>query len=147
MKRQLAVLLALILASGSGLATADRDRHEGGRHGGHHGKHHGKHHWKHPGYRSGGHWYSDRSHWHYHPRPYYRPRVYYSYDPYLPLGAALVGTAIGYTLSQAGSDCNGGCTTTTVTRSVNSNVSSCFRIERYADGSERRVELPISQCY
>ena len=73
--------------------------------------------------------------------------MYYDYDPYLPLGAALVGTAIGYTLSRSGPDCYGNCTTTTYTNASTSNVSGCYRIERYPDGSERRVELPLSECY
>jgi hypothetical protein len=144
MKRLTATLMALVLAGGSGLASADRDRHDGGRHGGDY-DHDGRHHWGHPGRHYGP---PLKRYVYYYPRHYHTTRVYYNdYDPYLPLGAALVGTAIGYTLGQSGSGCNGNCTTTTVTQVPAATVSGCYRIERYADGSERRVEVPLSQCY
>jgi len=149
MKRLTAIVMALVMTGTSTLVLADRGRHDGdryggGRHGGNYGhydKHGGKHHWKHRGPPvKVVHYYPS------YPRYRYKSRVYYGYDPYLPLGAALVGTAIGYSLSQSGSDCYGNCTTT-VTQTTSSNVSGCYRIERYPDGSERRVELPMSQCY
>jgi len=140
MKRLTAIAMALVMTGSSTLALADRGRHGDGDYRGGHG-YYDKHHWK---YRGPPvkvvHYYPQ------YPRYRYSTRVYHDYDPYLPLGAALVGTAIGYSLSQAGSDCYGNCTTT-VTQTTTSNVSGCYRIERYPDGSERRVELPISQCY
>jgi hypothetical protein len=146
MKRLTATLTALVLAGSAGLAAADRGGHDNGRRGGHYDGHeqrHWDHHW-HPGNHYG---HSVKRYVYYYPGHPYSTRVYYGYDPYLPLGAALVGTAIGYTLSQTGPDCYGDCTTTTVTRTTSSSVAGCYRIERYPDGSEHRVDLPLSQCY
>jgi hypothetical protein len=118
MKRLTLAGLVLVLATGSGMALADRDRGHGGHHGGHgHGYKHGHH---------KGHWY---------PRPYYR-RVYYSHhdhhsDYYYPLGAALIGAAVTYSLfhsHDAGYS----------EPARSSDVVGCHRIERYPDGSERR---------
>lgn len=146
MKRLTAVIMSLVLAGSSGLATADRDRHDKGWRGGDY-RHHGDHHWGHHGH-PGRHYGPPVKHYvYYYPRHHHTTRVYYDYDPYLPLGAALVGTAIGYTLSRSGSDCYGNCTTTTYSSAPVSNVSGCYRIERYPDGGERRVELPLSECY
>jgi len=69
------------------------------------------------------------------------------------LGAALLGSAITYTLVHRhnGADChdNHGYRDTRDYRDRYSNrydVVGCQRIERYANGSERRVSVPLSQC-
>ncbi len=156
MKRLSAILMSLVLAGSSALAVADRgdhrDKHQGwnkghGQHdrrhdGRHWSKHHGKHYSKHHGKHYRGYYYPRAKHYVHH-HSHYRPRGYYSYDPYLPLGAALVGGAIGYSLGHAND--NSVTTTTTYTQSSPS-VSACYRIERYPDGSERRVELPPYEC-
>lgn len=154
MQRLTAIMMALVLlgSSATALADRDRDRHRGGKHGGHHGFH-DKHHGKHHGYRGKYHEYRGKDYRHhgkrhvkhyvyYHSKPYHRSRAHYNYDPYLPLGAALVGTAVGFTLGHGHDN-----VTTTYTRSTTSNVTGCFRVERYPDGSERRVNLPPSECY
>ncbi len=150
MKRLSAILMSLVLAGSSSLALAERgdhrDNHRGWNKGhGYNDRHHDGRHWK---KHSGKHW--DKHHRaYYYPREkhyvhhHYRSRGYYSYDPYLPLGAALVGGAIGYSLGQA----NDNSVTTTTTYIQNApRVSGCYRIERYPDGSERRVELPPYEC-
>lgn len=151
MKKLTAILMALAMAGSPGLAMADRGKHHGDRRGDYHqgyqGKHHGKHdykHYRHPGKRYG---HSARHPVYHHYWPHYRTRIYYGHDPYLPLGAALVGTAIGYSLSQSGPDCSASCGTTSYLQRAPTNVSGCYRIERYPDGSERRVDLPPSQCF
>lgn len=168
MKRLTAVLLTLVLVGVPALTLADRDRHERGHHGGHynlHGKyngHHGKHKWhngkrhrRHHGKHHGRHHRKHHGHWGKHHKHAYKHHGYHSnkhhygyhYDPYLPLGAALVGSALGYTFSQSGQNCYGNCSTTTYGQTTSSNISGCYRIERYPDGGEYRVELPTHQCY
>ncbi|MFV8816532.1 hypothetical protein [Haliea sp. E17] len=147
MKRLTVILMSLVMAAGSATALADRgwdkgkghgdrydSRHNGKHFKGHYDKHYDKHYNKH--YKGGHH------HVYYYPRHDYRPRGYYSYDPYLPLGAALVGGAIGYTLGHSHDNAS-----TTYSQTTTTQVSGCYRIERYQDGSERRVELPPSACY
>jgi hypothetical protein len=126
MKRLTSLGLALLLATGGSAALADRghgDHHRGG-HG--HGYKHGHH---------NGHWY---------PRPYYRnvyySRPYYEHNYYAPLGAALIGAAVTYSIFHA-HDAD------YTTSSTRPEVVGCHRIERYPDGSERRVEVPLSECY
>ncbi len=152
MKRFSAILMSLVLASGSTLALADRggqgNDHRGWNKGhGYKDSHHGGKHWsgKYSGSHHGYYRPEVRHHYvHHYPRYYRGTRVYYSnYDPYLPLGAALVGGAIGYSLGH--SQHNSVTTTTTYTQAP-STVSGCYRIERYQDGSERRVELPPYEC-
>jgi len=133
MKRLKVYGLVLVLATGSGMALADRDRGHGNHRDGHgHGhKHHGYKHGHHQG-----HWY---------PRPYYRNVYYYPRhdhhsDYYYPLGAALIGAAVTYSLYH-GHDASYS------ERVGSTEVVGCHRIERYPDGSERRVEVPLGECY
>lgn len=125
MKRLVISGLALLLTTGGGAALADRG--------------HGKHHHGGHGYKHGHH---HKSHW--YPRPYYRKVYYYPRhdyhhrDNYYPLGAALIGAAVTYSLYHAH---DGGYSAS------NSEVVGCHRIERYPDGSERRVEVPLGECY
>jgi len=131
MKRLTVYGLVLVLATGSGMALADRDRGHGNHRGGHGHKHHGYKHGHHQG-----HWY---------PRPYYRNVYYYPRhdhhsDYYYPLGAALIGAAVTYSLYH-GRDAGYS------ERAGSTEVVGCHRIERYPDGSERRVEVPLGECY
>ena len=80
-------------------------------------------------------------------RGYYRPNYYPSY-----LGAALIGSALSYSLyhTHNGAYCydnhgNDNYQPSSGGRSY-SEVVGCHRIEQLPDGSERRVELPMSQC-
>ncbi len=147
MKRVTAIGLVAVLATGSGAALADRDggkHHKGNGHGHNSGKHYDR------DYHHGGkHWRGGPTYNVYVARPYYRHRVYYR-PYYYPLGAALAGAAVSYSLyhTHDGLRCN----------EVHSNVGyspagsssevvGCYRIEHYPDGSERRVDLPVSECY
>jgi hypothetical protein len=128
MKRLMLSGLVLVLATSSGTTLADRD----GWHG-HRGRGHGHKH---------GHY---CRHW--HPQPYYRTVHYYPRhhyhdhdDYYVPLGAALIGAAITYSIFHSHDGANSG-------SSRSSDVVGCHRIERYPDGSERRVEVPLAECY
>ncbi|WP_206046815.1 hypothetical protein [Mangrovimicrobium sediminis] len=143
MQRLTAIALALVLASASGTALADRGKHDKhGKHGGdrhayshHHSKHHGG-----PKYKVyvG---YAPRHHHHYGHR-YYRPSYY-------PLGAALVGAAVSYSVyhTHNGVRCYDDHSYRSSTPVSSSQVVGCYRIERFPDGSERRVDLPMSECY
>ena len=99
-------------------------------------RHHYRHHYRHydyPSYRGG----------------YWRHRRHSYYYPYV--GAAIVGSIIGHSAyhlhgdnvcydDHAGDrrgDRSGGY----------SEVVGCHRIERMPDGSERRVDVPLSECY
>lgn len=108
-------------------------------------RHYGRHYDRHYGYRDG--------HRYGHYRPYRQPRYYYGghhHDDYPSyLGAALLGSAITYSLlhTHNGAHCNdnhGG----DYYRQSNSSteIVGCHRIERLPDGSEVRVEVPMSQC-
>jgi hypothetical protein len=130
MKRLTLSALALVLATSTGAALADRG-HGDYRGGYYHDRGHG---YKHGHYK--GHWY---------PRPHYRGVYYYSYhdrhsDYYYPLGAALIGAAVTYSLVHSHD-------TGYSERVGSSEVVGCHRIERYPDGSERRVEVPLAECY
>ncbi|MEZ5573056.1 MAG: hypothetical protein R3E64_13670 [Halioglobus sp.] len=134
MKRLTSLGLALVMAAGGSAALADRkhDDHRDEHRGGHGNEY--KHGYKH-GYNRG-HWY---------PRPYYRnvyyyPRPYYEHNYYNPLGAALIGAAVTYSIYHA-HDAG------YAMSSTSSEIVGCHRIERYPNGSERRVEVPLSECY
>ena len=134
MKRFTLSGLALVLAMSTGAAMADRGR---GDYDGNHGHHHGR--WCKHGHGHGHH----KRHW--YPRPYYRPVYYYPHhehhsDYYEPLGAALIGAAVTYSIFHGHDSGYSG-------SSGRSDVVGCHRIERYPDGSERRVEVPLADCY
>jgi hypothetical protein len=130
MKRLMVSGLALLLTTGGGAVLADHDHgdyYHGGR--GH-------------GYRYG--YY--QPHW--YPRPYYREVYFYpshdyhhhDNDYYYPLGAALIGAAVTYSIVHTHD------TSYSTTSSSSVEVVGCHRIERYPDGSERRVEVPLEEC-
>jgi hypothetical protein len=124
MKRLMVSGLALLLTTGGGAVLADRDYHHGGRG---HAYGYYKHHWyPRPVYREV----------YYYPRPYY----YHDHDYYYPLGAALIGAAVTYSIV------HGHDTSYSVSGS-SAEVVGCYRVERYPDGRERRVEVPIEECY
>jgi hypothetical protein len=134
MKRFTLSGLALVLALGNGMALADRDDW--------HGDH--SHGWYGP---PRGYWYPR------YPHPVYRPvYVYPQYyyhdhhdhhdhdDYYVPLGAALIGAAVTYSIVHSHDTSYSG-------SGGSSDVVGCHRVERYPDGSEHRVEVPIADCY
>jgi len=146
MKRLTTIGFCALLAMGSGAALADRD-YRGGKgdgHGNGHGKGHGYHDERHNYKHYGGH--HDTHYVYYYPRPYY-PRYPDRYV-YYPLGAALIGSAVTYSLyhSHDGVRCYDNHSVSSYS-SPSSEVVGCHRIERYPDGSERRVDLPLSECY
>ena len=130
--------LAFLLITSTTVALAGERGHGGGQ-GGYHGG---------QNYRHGGH----RGHRGHHYRPnrhysnYYRPGYYYpSY-----LGAALIGSAFSYSLSHNhdGASCYENHSNDRYRQSSGAynEVVGCHRIERLSDGSERRIEVPMSQC-
>ncbi len=138
MKRLTVYGLAFLLVAGTTAALAGGRGH-GGYSGGHHNRH-GGHHYNH--YRPSRHYGHHGGHY----SGYYRPNYYYpSY-----LGAALIGSAFSYSLypSHNGAACYDSHSSDRYQQrsSGYSEVTGCHRIERLPDGSERRVEVPISQC-
>jgi hypothetical protein len=139
MMRQMTALglAAMLAAASTAVLAGDRD-HRGGHHyrGGHHDRH-----YRGDGYR-GGHpaprYY--RGGW---ARPWYRPYYPYNYSAYL--GSALVGSAVAYSLyhSHGGLSCHDDHPERGGSRYE---VVGCHRIEILPDGSERRVEVPLSAC-
>jgi hypothetical protein len=129
--------LALLLIVGTTAALAGGRDHRGYS-GGHHYQQRGHHpnHYRH-GY---GHGYQ-RHHGGHYSRNYYYP----SY-----LGAALFGSALTYSLyhTHNGVSCYSNHSTNQYQPrgSGYSEVVGCHRIERLADGSEQRIEVPMSQC-
>ena len=124
-----------------------------------HGNQHGNQHYEQRGHKYGNHhngrhrYNYNRRHNYRHYRPfrggryyggYYRPNYYYpSY-----LGAALIGSAITYSLyhTHNGAYCYDSHGNDSYRRSSGSEVVGCHRMERQPDGSQRRVEVPMSQC-
>jgi hypothetical protein len=140
MKRLTSMGLAILLATGGGAALADR---------GHGDDHHGGHG---PGYGKGYEHHYHEGHWYprpYYPRPYYYPRPHYDREYYYPLGAALIGAAVTYSLfhTHDGARCYENHVVSYSAPAASAEVVGCHRIERYPDGSERRVEVPVSECY
>jgi hypothetical protein len=135
MKRLTSLGLTILLATGGGAALADRG-HGDDYHGGH-GRGHGK---RYEHHYHGGHWY---------PRPYYYSRPHYNRDYYYPLGAALIGAAVTYSLfhTHDGARCYEHHVVGYSAPIASTEVVGCHRIERYPDGSEQRVEVPVSECY
>lgn len=126
-----AMAFLLVVATSAALAGG---RHHGGHSGrqqhGHGGQHFDQ--YRHPprhGYRGG----------------YYRPSYYPSY-----FGAALLGSAFAYSLyhTHNGASCYEAHSTARYQQrtSRNSEVIGCHKVEQLADGSERRVDVPMSQC-
>ena len=138
MHRQLtAWLTAVILVIGSTTAMADRKGHRDHKHykSHHYDKRYSHQRWQPPRHRV--------THIHKHYRS--------DYPGYL--GAALLGSAITYALfhQHNGADCHDshGYRHSRDYRDRYSNrydVVGCHRIERFADGSERRVTVALAQC-
>ncbi|MEH6610095.1 MAG: hypothetical protein V7696_12075 [Halioglobus sp.] len=161
MKKLIVYAMATLMLTATGSALAER-RHQDGKKSHHSGKyyqdkHHGnysRHNYK-RGYRHG-----YRSNYgHYGRKSYnYRHHGYYNRNYYYPsyLGAALFGSALTYSLyhSHNGNQCyeNHGSSGNNRNYSGESysgsttEVVGCHRIEQLPDGSERRVEVPLSQC-
>jgi hypothetical protein len=142
--------LAFLLIVGTTTALAGGRGH-GGHNGGHNGGHQGGHHYKYQGHHYK-HYKPYRSYGYY--GGHYRPDYYYpSY-----LGAALIGSALTSSLyhSHNGARCyedhSGGLyqprnqLRNQQRDSGSREVIGCHRIEILADGTERRVEMPMSQC-
>lgn len=120
-----------------------------------HRQHHRKHRqWRHQrwdrhlGYRNGwryNHWDHRGKHhrnWH-HSRRHYRGGHYSDY-----LGAALVGSALTYSLYHLhdGAVCYDSHPEPRDRHYRSSEVVGCHRIERHADGSQVRVDVPMAEC-
>jgi hypothetical protein len=161
MKKLIVYAMATLMLTATGSALAER-RHQDGQKKHYSGKyyqgtHHGnysQHNYK-QGYRHG-----YRSNYgHYGRKSYnYRHHGYYNRSYYYPsyLGAALFGSALTYSLyhTHNGNQCyenhgnngsNGNYGGGSYSGS-NTEVVGCHRIEQLPDGSERRVEVPLSQC-
>ena len=137
MKKLTVYGLALLLVTGTTTALA------GGRD---HRSYSSGHHYKHRSHNN--HFYKSHSHRKHHrySHGYYRPRHFaHSY-----LGAALVGSALTHSLyhTHNGARCYDNHSNDRYRQRTEeySEVVGCHRIERLADGSERRVELPMEQC-
>lgn len=148
MKKLTAYGLAFLLFTGTSAALAGRDdRGDHGRgHDDNRGQHHKhkKHHYKHKKHHYKNYYRGPRNH--FYSRRYYSPGYYYpSY-----LGAALIGSAVTSSLyhSHSGERCYDNHVDDQYRQGSSSNreVVGCHRIEMLADGSERRVEVPMSQC-
>lgn len=158
-------LALLLIASTTAAFAGDRDnrRHDKynkhDRHASKHERHYNKHdrhynrhynsrydrHYSHRGFRSHRGYRSHRGFRQFrggHYRNDYYPSAY--------LGAALIGSAINYSLyhQHNGATCyDDHSNDRNRSRDRNySEVVGCHRIERLADGSERRVEVPRSKC-
>lgn len=139
MKKLTAYGLAFLLFTGTSAALAGRgDRDD-----------HGRHNDNRRHYNNGGHHYNHYYRGHRN-NFYYRryPSRGYYYPSYL--GAALIGSALTTSLyhSHNGQSCYENHADDQYRRNSSSNreVVGCHRIEILADGSERRVEIPMSQC-
>lgn len=137
-KQLTACFMAITLGTASAAAMADRKHHKAYRHyqGHHYDTRYDQKRWQPPRHRI--------THIHKHYRS--------DYSGYL--GAALLGSAITYTLfhHHNGAVCHDshGYRDSHDYRdrySSRYDVVGCHRIERFADGSERRVSVPLSQCY
>ena len=165
MKALTTLSLALLLAFGAASASAGgkhkhhkkhhKDWHVsvhhnyygGSRYGKHYRykKHHYKHHYNH-GYRH-------RHHYRHYDYPgyrggYWRYRRHGYYYPYV--GAAVVGSIIGHSAYHLHGDnvCYDEHRDRRGDRTGGySEVVGCHRIERLPDGRERRVDVPLSECY
>lgn len=152
-KQLTSCMLALTLATATTAALAD-SKHDRDRHaykGGHHGKHYQPS--RHHAYRDRRHHYSGHR---YQSRPRWRPPVtrihhHYHNDYSSFFGAALVGSAISYSLfhHHDGISCHDRHDDRSYRnyRDTSYQVVGCHRIERLADGSERRVSVPLAQCH
>ncbi|MBN7797843.1 hypothetical protein [Parahaliea mediterranea] len=146
MKRLSVYGLAAMVLLGAAAAQADRGDHRGGKHHwkGEHGKHyrdrHHRHRYVHPGKRRyyRGRWVRP---WRDYAPRYYGPR--YDYPGYL--GSALIGGAVAYSLfhSHGGATCHDSHLSSSGQRYE---VVGCHRIEYLPDGTQRRVEVPLSAC-
>jgi len=126
MKQLTVYALAIVLITGTTAALAGNRGH-GKQHGGYK-KHWGHHNSHNRGYYGG----------------YFKPGHYY--PGYF--GAALVGAALtaSFHHTHNGAHCYDRHHDNYRSSRGYSEVPGCYRIERFPDGSERQVELPMSQC-
>jgi hypothetical protein len=126
MKQLTVYALAIVLIVGTTAALAG-DRGKGNHHRGY------KKQWAHSNYHHRGYYGGHFKSGHY-------------YAGYF--GAALVGAALTANLyhTHNGAHCYDRHPDNYRSSRSYSEVPGCYRIERFADGSERRVELPMSQC-
>ena len=126
MKQFTVYALAIVLIVGTTAALAGERRH---------GNHHG-------GYKK------QWGHSNYHHRGYYRGHFNSGHYYAGYFGAALVGAALTANLyhTHNGAHCYDRHPDNYRSSRNYSEVPGCYRIERFSDGSERRVELPMSQC-
>jgi len=133
--------LALLLVTGSGLALAGRStgisvnvhyNHPDAHYKRPHYRHHTKRHYK--------------THHHARQQGYYYPRSYY-FPGYF--GAVALGSALRYSLyhMHQGTVCYDHHSGRDYRGNYHRQVVGCHRIERFPDGSQRRVDVPVSQCY
>ncbi len=147
MKKLTAYGLAFLLFTGTSAALAGRgDRDDHGRRNDNRGHYNnGGHHYNHYSRGHRNHYYRGHRNHHYYRR--YSPPGYY-YPSYL--GAVLMGSALSTSLynnrngegrydDRSNNQYQG-------SSSSNREVVGCHRIEILADGSEQRVEVPMSQC-
>ena len=147
---------ALLLVIGTTSALA-RGRDHRGHSNGHHNTHRYHHNYGHHNYRHSYNRHRGSSHYR---QGFYRPGFYRpGFYGQSFLGAALIGSAFNYSLyhrhngavcydnhvsgrhddRRSGSD-------RYESRASSSEVVGCHRIERLPDGTERRVDVPRSQC-
>ncbi len=99
-----------------------------------------------------GHHYGHGGNYGHHYRPYRPYSNYHRPGNYYPsyLGAALIGSAFTYSLSHNhnGASCYENHSNDSYQQSSGgySEIVGCHRIERLPDGTERRIEVPMSQC-
>jgi hypothetical protein len=128
--------LAFLLVVGTTTALAGDRRHGGHPPGSQHYRGHHGYSYKH---------YPQHSYYRGHYGRHHYGRYYPSY-----LGAALIASSLSYSLhhNHNGVACYQSHSTDRYQQqsSSYSEVVGCHRIERLSDGSERRVEVPMSQC-
>jgi hypothetical protein len=137
--------LALLLVVGTSAVLASGKHHNGYQRG-YHGNHYRQQHYK-PQHYGRHHYYRPHHYGRHYFGRHYRHGYYPSY-----LGAALVGSALTYSLyhTHQGAACyqdhsRDGYRDRDRDRR-NSEVVGCHRIEHLPDGSERRVDVPLSEC-
>lgn len=144
MKKLTVLGMALLLLTATAAPLADGKGY---------GKKHGNQHYQQKGHKYG--YYNPRKQRYNNYRSYRGPRYYSGYyrpNFYNPsyLGAALIGSALTYSLyhTHNGAYCNDNHESNNYQAGSGnySEVVGCHRMERLPDGSELRIEVPLSQC-
>jgi len=133
----LAVLL--IIASRSALAGHGSDFYVEA-YVSHHNVHYRSPHYRHDNRHA------NRAHQHTRQQRYYYPRSYYFPNHY---GLVAVGPTLSFSLyhRHRGKVCYDRHSGRDYRGAYHSEVVGCHRIERFPDGSHRRVDVPVAQCY